>query len=155
METCDLITSFYTAFANADAEGMIACYSDDVIFSDPAFGTLEGDRAKAMWRMLMSRGSGLKVTFDNVEGNDEGGSATWVANYTYGPKKRPVTNNVSATFDVIDGLIVRHQDTFDLWQWSKQALGVPGLLLGWSSFMRNKIQATTNGLLDAYLLKTS
>lgn len=33
-----LITRFYQAFQRLDAEAMVACYSDDVLFSDPAFG---------------------------------------------------------------------------------------------------------------------
>ena len=38
-----------------------------------------------------------------------------------------------------DGKIIKHTDIFDLWEWSKQALGVSGYLLGWSGFMKNKI----------------
>ena len=37
-----LITRFYQAFQRLDAEAMVACYSPDVVFSDPAFGTLRG-----------------------------------------------------------------------------------------------------------------
>ena len=33
-----LITRFYQAFQRLDAEAMSACYTDDVVFSDPAFG---------------------------------------------------------------------------------------------------------------------
>jgi ketosteroid isomerase-like protein len=43
-----LIRDFYTAFSCLDAEVMCACYSKDVLFSDPAFGTLrsfQGGRA--------------------------------------------------------------------------------------------------------------
>jgi hypothetical protein len=37
-----LITRFYQAFQRLDAEAMSACYTDDVVFSDPAFGELRG-----------------------------------------------------------------------------------------------------------------
>jgi len=43
-----LIEKFYTAFQNKDAEIMISCYHDDIIFCDPAFGEINGDDAKAM-----------------------------------------------------------------------------------------------------------
>jgi hypothetical protein len=33
---------------------LVGCLPD-VVFTDPAFGTLKGDRASAMWRMLLSR----------------------------------------------------------------------------------------------------
>jgi hypothetical protein len=32
-------------------------------------------------------------------------------------------------------------------------LGISGYLLGWSSFMRKKIQGTTNGLLGKFMEK--
>jgi ketosteroid isomerase-like protein len=37
-----LIEKFYSAFAHADAEGMVSCYTDDITFEDPAFGVLKG-----------------------------------------------------------------------------------------------------------------
>jgi hypothetical protein len=30
-------------------------------------------------------------------------------------------------------------DDFDIWKWSKQALGLTGYLFGWTGFMQNKI----------------
>jgi hypothetical protein len=42
-------------------------------------------------------------------------------------KQRPVVNRISAQFYFQDGLI-RHTDDFDIWKWSKQALGLTGYL---------------------------
>jgi hypothetical protein len=75
----------------------------------------------------------------------------WVVNYNYGSKKRSVKNHVAATFEFKDGKIIKQTDMFDLWRWSQQALGASGYLLGWSSFMNNKIQKTTNGLLKKFM----
>ena len=47
-----LITQFYEAFQRLDAEAMAACYTDDVLFSDPVFGELRGRNVGDMWRML-------------------------------------------------------------------------------------------------------
>ena len=41
-------------------------------------------------------------------------------------------NSIEARFELEDGKIVRHQDSFDLWKWAGQALGWKGKLLGWS-----------------------
>ncbi len=147
-----LIETFYKAFTNGDAAGMIACYHDDIIFSDPAFGTLHGKEAKAMWHMLIERGKGAnKVSYSNIETKANTGSAQWTARYPYGPKKRPVVNHVTANFTFKDGKIIEHHDTFDMYSWTKQALGLPGVLLGWSGFMRNSIQKKTNGMLKKYM----
>ena len=61
-----VIERFYTAFQRRDARTMIACYADDVVFSDPAFGELRGDEVRGMWRMLVTRAQGLSLTFDSV-----------------------------------------------------------------------------------------
>jgi ketosteroid isomerase-like protein len=47
----ELIERFYTAFQQRDAETMAACYADDVVFSDPAFGELRDEEARDMWRI--------------------------------------------------------------------------------------------------------
>lgn len=147
-----LITDFYQAFQQGDAAGMTACYHDQVEFNDPAFGTLAGTHAKAMWHMLLSNpSSNLQVTFSDVEANQSSGSASWTADYFFGPQRRPVHNEVKAKFTFADGLIVSHHDTFDLWKWSRQALGLSGTLLGWSTFMRNKVQTTTNARLKKWM----
>mgnify|MGYP000423281271 CR=1 FL=1 len=52
-----------------------------------------------------------------------------------------------------DGLIIEHRDSFDFYRWSRQALGVPGLLLGWSSFLQNKVRAQAAANLKRYLGK--
>ena len=154
MTNSELISHFYTAFINGNAEEMVSCYNDDIVFADPAFGTLKGEDAKNMWRMLVERSKGdIKITFNNVKANDKTGSAHWEAHYTFTQTGRPVINKISAQFEFKDGKIIKHTDTFDLWTWSKQALGFKGYLLGWSSFMQKQINKQTAALLKAYVKK--
>ena len=151
MKNETLIRAFYEAFARADAEGMVSCYAPNVVFTDPAFGELHGDEAKAMWRMLIENSKGqLSLAFDNVKADDKTGSANWVAHYTFSQTGRKVVNRIAARFEFEDGLIVRHTDQFDLWKWSRQALGLPGYLLGWTPFMKNKIQQRARRQLAKY-----
>ncbi len=49
---------------------------------------------------------------------------------------RPVVNDVQATFRFQDGLIAEHHDDFDFHRWARQALGLPGLLLGWTPMLK-------------------
>lgn len=147
-----LIEKFYASFAEGDAEGMIACYHDEVTFSDPAFGTLSGDRAKAMWRMLLSDSdSELTVHYFDIEAEGDQGKAQWLAKYIFGPKRRLVINEVSAVFTFKAGKIFTHVDDFDLWRWTRQALGMAGTFMGWSDYMRSKVQATTKERLDKFI----
>ena len=148
----ELITKFYTSFSEGDSEGMVACYHKDIVFEDAAFGKLEGDRAVKMWEMLLYKKKGeTNVKFSNIEASDKTGKASWVAEYVYGDTQRKVVNKVSAAFKFEDGKIIEHIDTFDLWLWTKQAMGTVGYLMGWSSFMKNKIQKTTGEKLDAFI----
>jgi ketosteroid isomerase-like protein len=147
----DLINKFYNSFATGDPEGMVNCYSDDIHFSDPAFGDLFGKDAKNMWRMLLKNSKGsLKISFNDVHANEKNGSAKWTANYTFSKTKRPVVNKITSSFEFRDGKIIRHYDQFNLWKWSRQALGLPGYLLGWSAFMKNKINMQAKAALAKY-----
>ena len=146
------INKFYSAFANLDAETMVSFYHDDVVFEDPAFGVLNGENAKNMWRMLCSsqNGKGFKVVFDQVHADDTKGSAHWEAYYNFSRTGRKVHNIIDATFEFQDGKIIKHTDHFDLYRWSRQALGIQGLLLGWTPMFKKKLQSQTNGLLKQY-----
>ena len=156
MKNEQIISKFYESFAKNDAEVMISCYHDEIEFSDPAFGLLKGVEAKNMWRMLIERGKGdIKINFSHIVANDKTGSADWTADYLFSKTGRNVHNEIHAEFEFKDGKIFRHTDTFNIWKWSKQALGIPGVLLGWSSFMQNKIRQNARESLREYNAKTA
>lgn len=147
----ETITEFYECFARRDAEGMVALYSDDVVFHDPAFGELRGERAKYMWRMLCEAGKDLEVTASKISGTDGAGRAHWEADYTFSTGRK-VHNVVDARFDLQDGLITRHWDTFSFGDWARQAfgpLGMTGRLLGAAT----TFQLLSNRQLDRYISK--
>ncbi|MEO0556987.1 MAG: nuclear transport factor 2 family protein [Bacteroidota bacterium] len=148
----DLITRFYEAFAQRDAKAMRACYHPEVHFQDEAFD-LRGARAGAMWHMLCHRGKDLELTFSNVQANDTSGSAHWAADYTFSQTGRKVHNEIDAAFTFRDGLLYTHRDRFDFRRWSRQALGAPGLLLGWTPWLKAKVAAEAAKSLDAYVKK--
>lgn len=145
-----VITRFYEAFQRLDAQGMAACYTDDVRFSDPVFGELQGKDARDMWRMLTSRARDFTLTFDQVQADDRTGSAHWVATYVFSQTGNIVVNNIQARFVFRDGKICEHRDHFDLWQWSRQALGFKGVLLGWTPLVKNAIRAQAQKGLKAF-----
>ena len=146
----ELIHRFYTALNDRDADTMISCYHDDVVFEDPGFGKLPGDRAKKMWQMLCKNGKDLKVEFSQVEADENKGKAHWEAWYTFSKTGRPVHNKIDAEFAFKDGKISKHTDHFDLRRWSSQALGWKGMLLGGTGFFKKKLQQQTNRMLDKF-----
>ncbi len=146
----NIIEQFYEAFQKADAEKMTNCYHDEVVFEDPAFGILEGDRAKNMWRMLCESSKDLKIEISNVKIKNDSATAHWEAHYTFSRTGRKVHNIIDATFKLKDGKIVEHIDTFNLHKWAKQALGLKGTILGGTSFFREKLNTQVNNLLTKY-----
>ena len=152
MNNKELIEKFYTAFQQKDYAGMIACYHSDVHFSDPVFTDLHGSQAKAMWHMLCERGKDLQVVFSDVEADERNGRAHWEATYTFSTGRK-VHNIIDAALEFQDGLIIRHQDSFDLWRWTRMALGPTGLFLGWTPLIQNRIRQTALAGLEKFMAK--
>ena len=145
-----LIARFYAALDRRDAAAMVACYAPGATFSDPVFPSLDAAGVAAMWRMLCARGKDLRVVASGIEANDAAGRAHWEATYSYSATGRTVANRIEAAFAFRDGLIVRHDDRFDLWRWARQALGAPGWLLGWAPPMQRAIRAKAAQTLAAW-----
>ena len=154
MNGVELLTRFYTAFQRKDAEGMVACYAPDVRFSDPVFPDLVGERAKGMWRMLVGRGKDLRLEFRDITADTQGGSAHWEAWYTFTASGRKVHNVIDAEFTFRDGLIATHTDRFDLYRWTRHALGAKGALLGWTPFVQGAIRRQADRSLNRFLTES-
>lgn len=147
----EILNSFYTAFQNRDYQSMQQYYADNAIFNDEVFRNLNAGQVKAMWEMLIKRGRDLQIEFRNVMATDTTGSVGWTARYTFSQTRRPVVNHILATFEFENGKIIRHTDTFDFYRWARQALGINGLLLGWTPFLKTKVKKTAMGSLDKFM----
>ncbi len=150
----ELVAAFYTSFKNLDAGGMNACYSDDVVFYDPVFELLQAPAAKAMWRMLCANARDFHLTFSNIKDlGEDYYTCDWIATYTFSKTGRKVVNKVKAHMKIVDGKIIEHSDGFSLHEWSKQALGFSGWLLGWNSFYQRKIKNSAKQSLLRFMEK--
>lgn len=130
---------------------MQECYADEASFSDEVFLNLNSAQVKAMWKMLILRGKDLQIRFQNVSADERQGSAEWIANYTFSQTGKKVENHITAKFEFENGKIVKHLDKFDFYQWSSQALGLTGVLLGWTSFLKSKVQKTAMKTLTDFM----
>ncbi len=136
----DLIVQFYTAFQKGDFATMQNSYHDAAHFSDPVFENLNAKEVKAMWQMLVTAAKDLKITFSDVVADESKGSCKWEAKYTFSKTGRSVHNIIEANFEFKDGKIIKHNDYFSFWKWSRQALGTSGLMLGWTTMIQRKVQ---------------
>ena len=88
-----LIDRFYSAFKRLDANGMNACYADDIIFHDPVFLLLRGEEVRNMWRMLCERAKDFSLEYSDIKAVDEEYyTCNWVAKYSFSATGRKVTN---------------------------------------------------------------
>jgi hypothetical protein len=85
--------------------------------------------------------------------DEEYATCNWVATYTFSKTGRKVVNHIKAHLRIQDGKITEHTDQFDIWKWSRQALGMPGLLLGWSGYLKNKIHQNARQNLEKFMAK--
>jgi len=109
-----------------------------------------------MWKMLLEKSQGnIKIKFSDIKADELTGSANWIASYTFSKTNRKVINVIQSQFHFQNGLIIRHTDNFDIWKWSKQALGFKGLLLGWTGFMQKQIHKQAVSSLNNYYKRNS
>ena len=146
-----LIERFYSAFDARDGDAMAACYAPGARFSDPVFPGLEDDEPGAMWRMLTAQATTLRVELLEHEADDARGTARWRAHYVFSQTGRPVVNDVRATFRFAGGLIAEHTDAFSFHRWSRQALGAPGLLLGWTPLLKAPVRRRASASLASFM----
>jgi ketosteroid isomerase-like protein len=146
------IQALYSALDRHDGEAAAACYTDDAVFEDPAFGRLEGGAVKDMWRMLASRSADLAVTLGDhgVAADGRTGWAHWSATYTFTDTGRKVLNEIDARYTFRDGLIAEQVDSFPLRRWGAQALGTKGAVLGLTPLLSRGVQKQARSSLDAY-----
>lgn len=141
---------FYEAFMVRDHYTMGRLYAEHATFSDPVFPLLNVRGTRLMWQMLLTRAEDLAVEAKIVEDGATRARVDWVAYYTFTATRRSVVNRVHTEMAISAGKIVRHVDAFNLWRWSEQALGMKGLLLGWTPMVQNRIRAQAAQSLRAF-----
>ena len=151
----ELIQTFYDAFARLDYNTMQNCYAADPIFNDPVFGVLQGDEVSAMWEMLCKNARDFSLQADKIEVDGEYATCNWTAAYTFSKTGRRVVNKVKAHMRIENGKITEHTDEFNIYKWSRQALGLPGILLGWSGYLKNKIRYDAKKRLQMFMDKSN
>ena len=147
------IERLYGAFERLDAQAMAACYAETARFDEEAVSLDGRERIGAMWAMLCDavKAKGRDAWKLEVSAVTER-SAHWEPTYRFSATGRMVHNVIDAEFEFDGaGLITRHRDRFDFWRWSRQALGAPGWLLGWTPLLRAKVRAQAAKNLDRFI----
>jgi ketosteroid isomerase-like protein len=145
-----LLERFYRGIQDADITAVRACYAPNVVYSDPVFGELRGERAIAMWDMFFAREDPPRVTYGDLAADDLSGSGRWEASYVFSKTGRPVRNAITSQFRFAEHRIVEQRDSFSVHRWAAMALGPVGRLAGWSPPLRWAVHKETVRLLDRH-----
>lgn len=152
MTNKQVVEKFYEAFSRKDAATMNSCYADDIVFSDPVFGMLQGNEVRHMWEMLCSGSRNFSLEFNNItEIDEEYITCNWTATYEFSATGRKVVNKVKAFMRINNGSITEHSDAFRLSTWMTQAFGLKGYLFGWTNFMKRAVQKRARKNLDKFM----
>jgi hypothetical protein len=149
----EFIRRFYSALQTLDYQKMQEAYHPEASFTDPIFGNLNAVEVKAMWQMLLTRSQDLQVAYSNIQATQSSGRCRWEAWYTFSKTKRTVHNIVYSSFEFRDGKIYRQVDDFSLWRWSRYALGIIGLFLGWSGWIQDDVKQGARDSLKKFMEK--
>jgi hypothetical protein len=150
------IVEFYEAFHRLDAAALRSAYAPRARFTSPVFNLRGAGEIGALWAMLCEaidrrRLEHWRIEVSDIEATAKRGRARWEPHYSIRASGRAVHSVIDAefTFDK-EGRIVSHDERFSFWNWSHQALGMQGTLLGWSPLLRLKTRAWLNQSLAAY-----
>lgn len=127
------------------------CYTENATFNDPVFHNLTATQVRAMWEMFCVKSKDLKIEFKNIRADQNNGSAQWTATYIFSLTGKKVVNHISAHFVLENGKIVNHRDTFNFYNWTRQALGLSGVLFGWTPLVKNKVRKTAMKSLNNFI----
>jgi hypothetical protein len=145
-----LLHKFFEGFKARDFQQMASCCHPDVHFSDAVFD-LTAEEVTAMWHMLCARAKDLQLVYTIGPVDSVKGHAYWEATYTFKKTGLKVHNKVNSTFYFKDGLIIKHEDDFDFWRWSRMALGTTGFMLGWIPVFRRAFGKKAYAMLQQFI----
>ncbi|TGL62782.1 nuclear transport factor 2 family protein [Leptospira sarikeiensis] len=148
------IRDFYKNFGSRNSANLSEFYSEEVEFSDPVFPNLKGGAVSGMWAMLSERmDPNASIELVEASADTETGKAYWVAKYLFSKTGRQVQNHIRTEFSFKNGKVVKQKDRFPFWKWTRMALGMPGILLGWTPLVQGKVRSEAARNLEHYLRK--
>lgn len=136
-----IMEQFYDAFSRRNPADMNCFYTNNIYFSDPIFGLLDGDKVKEMWKFMCANTLELSLLHRNFsDRGDHYFTYEWVANYRFLPTGKKVLLKAKAYMKIENGEIIEHSDAYSFYKWVRQAYGIPGWLLGWSSVFKKRVR---------------
>ena len=103
MDTKEIATKFYDAFASADIEILKNLYDEKLIFNDEIFVHLNYEETIKMWSSLLVGNKDMSIKYIIKEYSENKVKVEWIAEYLFSASKRKVRNVFIAYMDIENG----------------------------------------------------
>ena len=140
MNSKEIAIKFYDAFSAANIEVLKQLYDKKLIFNDNIFVNLDYNETISMWSSLLVGNKNMSIKYEIKKYSEKYVEVEWIADYLFTSTNRNVKNIILAKMEIDQGKIINHTDNFDFYKWSQMAFGITGVLIGWTSFFKNKVR---------------
>ena len=143
MNSKEIAIKFYDAFSVANIDVLKQLYDKKLIFNDNIFVNLDYNETISMWSSLLVGNKNMSIKYEIKKYSEKYVEVEWIADYLFTSTNRNVKNIILAKMEIDQGKIINHTDNFDFYKWSQMAFGITGVLIGWTSFFKNKVRTET------------
>ncbi len=140
MNSKEIAIKFYDAFSAANIDVLKQLYDKKLIFNDNIFVNLDYNETISMWSSLLVGNKNMSIKYEIKKYSEKYVEVEWIADYLFTSTNRNVKNIILAKMEIDQGKIINHTDNFDFYKWSQMAFGITGVLIGWTSFFKNKVR---------------
>lgn len=137
----ETIMAFFEAYSRRNTGDMCNRYSSLIYYSDPVFGLLKDEQVIKMWQFRVANSNELSLIYGNIsDRGDNYYTCEWTATYRFAPTGKKIIHKAKAYMKVEDGIITEHSDAYSFYKWIRQAYGISGWILGWSSVYKKRVR---------------
>lgn len=141
MAHIEVIQSYFKHLQARNAASLWQCYASNIVYSDPVYGWMEGDKVKARWEYFCAHADALQLTWGAVTVlDDEYFTCEWTAQYTQRETGRTIKFPCKSFFRLKDYKIIEQSDAYRLSSLIAQTDGWKGFWFGWTGYMKRFVQ---------------
>jgi hypothetical protein len=141
-----IIDRLFKAFQSKDADAILAAYSAKCQFNHPLIGCMSKDEFSKAVQIFIRETPDYELAFQINHVSAKRVEVEWTMTHIFHLTGRIIKQNGKTTCFLSANSVVRQIDQFDRRIWSRQAMGVTGLVLsfvpGWKSFIERELRNT-------------
>jgi hypothetical protein len=147
------IETYFDAFSKGDYRTMRSLCDPKITFNDPVYTSLQGKSVFALHHFMAERRICPTITIRSISEKGNRVKVKWTNEYEYATYKTHISIDVRSIFHFEHTSIISQTDQYNLWKWSKMALGFTGTYLGWTPMFRSTLRRSSQQSLATFIQK--